>query len=906
LKKASLCLLLLFFILYSNAFSAGLMPTPTFTPTPGWCSVLNFPVVLGWVNAITATSDSVYAGGYFSLVGPRTGSGAAINPATGAIIPGFPELAGGIVYTAISDGSGGWYAGGSFSYAAGLAKGRLVHIYANGSLDPVFNPNTAGTVTALLLYNGSLYESGGAGAINAMAKLDPATGTADPGFNAQIQLGGSVNVIISEGANLVIGGDFSTIAGQARGCAARVNAATGALDASFDPEVQGSVFTAASDGSSYYFGGYIYSSGSPAQTRNNIVKVGAATGALDASFAPAVNSYVCALYYDGTSLYIGGEFTIINAAIRSYLAKLDPSTGVVDTSFAAVPDAYVYGISAAGAGLFVGGTFLNVNTTGCQCSAKVDKLTGEVDPSFTPGANNAVMCIAYDGANAYICGNFSSLGSIPRPHLVKINVSTGVVDTAFNANLSGVVYSLCLGNNSIYAGGMFSMAGGVPRSNIAKLDLNTGAVDPSFVPGAFTEASGNPKVNAIAFDGTDVYVGGVFNSIGGISKDYIAKLNGTTAGLDPSFNASAVYGVYYLLYDGANVFEATWGSTPSVQKLDPSTGAADLSFNPGVTADVECLADDGVNLFIGGGFNIEGGQPRDDVAKISKSTGQVDNSFALQGITNAVSSLALDGTGSGLFVAGIWNLGALNQSYALRADPVYGYFDNSFRPVIDGSCNSDALSPSNDILYLGGQFSMVSRFSTTGFVALCLKNPPTQTMTPVYSHTFTPSMTRTITLTGTITATITQSGTVTETLTITETPTITETGTITETHTVSPTITDTMTRTETCTLTQTNTIIPTSTASPYIQTEQVIVYPDPVKDKLVISFKDGKGADKAEVWVYTVSLRRIRDWAFDANPSNIYTLDFSGLANGTYILAIKLIKNTKQVYKKILPIIVLK
>ena len=77
------------------------------TPDETW-------VTNGDVNSVVQAGSRIYLGGDFDEVGPNTGSGVALDPATGARPGAFPRV-NGPVYTAVPDGAGGWYIGGSFT-----------------------------------------------------------------------------------------------------------------------------------------------------------------------------------------------------------------------------------------------------------------------------------------------------------------------------------------------------------------------------------------------------------------------------------------------------------------------------------------------------------------------------------------------------------------------------------------------------------------------------------------------------------------------------------------------------------------------------------------------------------------------------------------------------------------------
>jgi Domain of unknown function (DUF5122) beta-propeller len=70
-----------------------------------------------------------------------------------------------------------------------------------------------------------------------------------------------------------------------------------------------------------------------------------------------VDGDVLALATDGTSLYVGGDFTTVNGVARRGLVKLDPATGQVDAAFNAQLGGIVQDLEVASGRLIVGGKF---------------------------------------------------------------------------------------------------------------------------------------------------------------------------------------------------------------------------------------------------------------------------------------------------------------------------------------------------------------------------------------------------------------------------------------------------------------------------------------------------------------------------------------------------------------------
>ncbi len=95
-------------------------------------------VTNGPVDALARSGSTIYLGGAFTEVGPRTGP--AVTFSGGASTPdsGFPQVSGGHaeVHAAISDGAGGWYLGGNFTHVGGLARAGLAHVLSGGSVQP--------------------------------------------------------------------------------------------------------------------------------------------------------------------------------------------------------------------------------------------------------------------------------------------------------------------------------------------------------------------------------------------------------------------------------------------------------------------------------------------------------------------------------------------------------------------------------------------------------------------------------------------------------------------------------------------------------------------------------------------------------------------------------------------------
>jgi hypothetical protein len=178
---------------------------------------------------------------------------------------------------------------------------------------------------------------------------------------------------------------------------------------------------------------------------------------------------------------------------------------------------------------------------------------------------------------------------------------------------------------------------GSPVAYLAKVDLLTGTVDPHFGTAGVT----NGAVYALAAAGTSLYVGGEYQSFGGLPAQNLAKVDTSTGALDQSFTESVGLGtptqwVMSLLtsgsslYVGGNFSSYRNTSASGLIKVDLASGALDTAFASaagptGVV--VESLATDGTSLYAGGYFSEAGPLYLNNVLKRNLSTGGLDNTF---------------------------------------------------------------------------------------------------------------------------------------------------------------------------------------------------------------------------------------------------------------------------------------
>ncbi len=636
------------------------------------------------IYSLETDGSNLYIGGDFTYVGPNTGHMAQITKTSTEPNLSFPTI-NGTVYCIVSDNSGGWYVGGHFDKVADSVRNNLVHITSSNLVDS-WNPNVNETVSAMVLdgsylYIGGYFSSVNGHAISNTAKIDVSTGSPDltwaPNPNnsvdailisgSDIYLGGDfttlngnsiphlgkvnktdgtadntwkpspdgkVLTLCTDDANIFLGGSFQNVDSQTRNYLAKVALSDGSLDTTWDPDANNSVNTLVYSNPYVYAGGIFTSIGGGAHYR--VGKINANTGAVSSSWTPIINNDVGAILIDGSDIYIGGQFNSVNNTSWYGLVRVNDSDGTIDATWNPnVHDlngnaGYVYSIAINSDDVFFGGRFISANGESHSRIAKI-KSTGEVDNSWNPSVDNSrVYDIALDGSDVYIAGSFTSVNSTTRNRAAKLSAADGSLDATWNPNSDYDIRSLAVTSTNVYCGGVFWNIGGQARNSIAKLNKTNGNADASWNPGA----SSGSTVYSVAVDGSYIYAGGSFTTIGGLSRNYIAKLDDSNGNAVSGWDANASSSVYKIKIIGSDIY--TGGAFTTIgglsrnyaAKLNSSTGAADNSWNPNLNNSVEAISEVGSNILIGGHFTNVGGSARDYVAIVNNSDGAVYSPFA--------------------------------------------------------------------------------------------------------------------------------------------------------------------------------------------------------------------------------------------------------------------------------------
>lgn len=386
--------------------------------------------------------------------------------------------------------------------------------------------------------------------------LDPSTGP-NSGPNS------TVNAIVRQSdGKIVVVGSFSQVAGVARKYIARLNA-DWTLDTDFDPGTgpNSSIKAVAvqADGKILIGGDFSTVNG---VTRKYIARL-TNTGSLDVTFDPGIgpNSSVEAINIqaDGKSL-VGGWFSNFSGYSQEYIARLN-TDGSLDMEYRTTANSIVYSIEIQSDGrAIIGGSFSTVNGISKTGIARIN-MDGSLDLTFNNGTGAMSvkdLFIQIDG-KILLCGGFSTFNGVSRKYVARLD-SSGALDTTFDPGTGPNSSLECVSvdaQGKVVIGGYFTNFSASNRFRIARLNID-GTLDATFRPGIGM----NSVINSILIQpDTKIVVGGSFTTIGGVTANYLARLNGGVNGqlmiTSVSPMATGTAGTAY-----SQDFEASGGTPP--------------------------------------------------------------------------------------------------------------------------------------------------------------------------------------------------------------------------------------------------------------------------------------------------------------------------------------------------------
>jgi len=136
-------------------------------------------------------------------------------------------------------------------------------------------------------------------------------------------------------------------------------------------------------------------------------------------------------------------------------------------------------------------------------------------PHLAPGGGITkpmAFAVGQLGDTMYVGGKFQAVQdatrttTVTRQHIVAFDATDGTLDSTFTPDFDDAVYAVLAVGDSVYVGGSFDTVDGVSRPAIAKLNAQTGALDNDFTPSGMA----NSRVSEIGLVDGRLVVGGTF------------------------------------------------------------------------------------------------------------------------------------------------------------------------------------------------------------------------------------------------------------------------------------------------------------------------------------------------------------------------------------------------------------
>jgi hypothetical protein len=560
-------------------------------------------------NAILVIGTDVYVGGDFTHAGPTQVN--YIAKWDGSSWSPLGEGVNGVVRTIAADGND-LYVGGNFTQAGGIQANYIAKW--NGSSWSSLGSGLNDQIYDIEVVPGGLYAAGvfteaGGNSANHVAAWNGTSWTAlGDGTN------NTVRDMVIVGDMLFAGGLFTTADGAAANYIAQWNGQDWQPVGSGGPT--GPVLALAVSGSNLYASVDLYS----ATGGSNIALW---DGADWSTFATIEQGTVYDLLAKESELYAVGNFSSLegqpilnfahwNGSSWSWAGNIGPQ---LHTIVEADGDYYLGGILLHGidddADDWIAGI---VRWDGANWHALDDGTGGGLHAVGQPGAIGSALAV--DGSHVYVGGDFMRAGATAVDKVAQWNgnawssLGMGLEDVSYDL---GKINAIAIFNQEVYVGGNFTSIGGVSANSLAKWNGNQW----SNVAGGVLISGGDAGVvNDLIVVGNELYVGGWFVSIGGVPANSIAKWNGSQwVALDQGLSTGFAY---KLLKDDDTLYLGGFlildGSSNPIY-VAQFNGTIWQAMGDGLNDEVYALTMHNGELIAGGRFSMSGTTPINRVAR---------------------------------------------------------------------------------------------------------------------------------------------------------------------------------------------------------------------------------------------------------------------------------------------------
>lgn len=429
--------------------------------------------------------------------------------------------------------------------------------------------------------------------------------------------------------------------------------------------------------------------------------------------ASALAKYQHKIYLGGSFTKIGpwsggGVQTLTNSA-SNLISEMKQRriSGKINVS---IPDGF--------GGLYIGGEFNSIGGIRRKNLAHL-LVDGSVDSKFIMDTDGEVMDLDLHNSTLFVGGRFSLVQGALRPMLAGISVAgTPALTSLHISSVSGTVIQQVAASKTglIFVAGDFFDLNDTSIDNLAAIQISDSSLVPSFSP--------NPDndVQALFVQGSTLYIGGSFQEIFGVSRNYGAAYNFSSKTLTnwmPESNdyiqtIDSISGS--ILLGGAFTKINTNIPRTGIALVDSNTGAALIGFNLSISggySSISTIFVDSANdwIYLAGDFNSILGASRQNLARLQLSTLNLDTWSA-----NAEPNIwTISSFGSGnIFLGGSMHIfhNYVNRNFLAEIDMATGQ-PTAWNPNPNNEVTQ--LFVANNKLFVAGLFSSLNSTSRGHF-----------------------------------------------------------------------------------------------------------------------------------------------------------------------------------------------
>jgi len=373
------------------------------------------------------------------------------------------------------------------------------------------------------------------------------------------------------------------------------------------------------------------------------------------SFGNGFNSGISTLAFFKNDIYAGGIFTNLSPNRADYVARWDGSAWL-PLGFGC--DDSVFSLKTDGETLFVGGRFTLADNLLVNHVAAWDGNSWSAlgNPGTSYGVGFTTRRVVAAENKIYLGGRFRAAGNTRAGRLAVWNgdewnsLGRGVLGDIVTAGI--VVNAIAVNGDDVYIGGSFTNVDGISANNIAHWDGSAWHALGQGIKGTVLD---------LAFHKNELYAAGKFQNARDVTAFNIAKWDGATwqrlpgalAGITANFQIQSLLFNGDDLYIGGNFFSASGDGNVAMQ-----VGEDCVPLGRGLNSNVTALAFWNGELYAGGRFLKSGSASVRHLAKWTGSEWVQVSGFNADKANASIASLA---TYRGDLVAG--------GIFALSADP---------------------------------------------------------------------------------------------------------------------------------------------------------------------------------------------------------------------------------------------